>query len=106
MTAGQHGTETNPDLKKSAFNSFIPEQFGDRNSFTWNFENETFAINQDYELHEGCIMTKDCFVPECIIPMLKLGKRYDEFVAIIGYKEIDLKTEIPVALRKLLGLED
>lgn len=38
--------------------------------------------------------------------MLKLGKRYDEFVAIIGYKEIDLKTEIPVALRKLLGLED
>ena len=106
MTAGQQGTETNPDLKKVAFNSFIPEQFRDRNSFTWNFENETFAVNQDYELHEGCIMTKDCFVPECIIPRPKLGKRYDEFVAIMGYEEVDLKAEMPEALRKLLGLED
>lgn len=59
FNAGHQGTETNPDLKKIAFNSFIPEQFRDRNSFTWNFENETFAVNQDYELHEGYIMTKD-----------------------------------------------
>ena len=46
MTEGQQGTESNPDLKKVAFNSFIPEEFRDRNSFTWNFENETFAVNQ------------------------------------------------------------
>lgn len=105
MTEGQQGTETNPGLKKVAFNSFIPEQFRDRNSFTWNFENETFAVNQDYELYEGCIMTEDCFIPECIIPMLKLWKRYDEFVAIMGYEEVDLKAETPAALRKLLGLD-
>ena len=47
MTAGQQGTETNPYLKKVAFNSFIPEQFRDKNSFTWNFENETFAVNRN-----------------------------------------------------------
>lgn len=34
MTAGQQGTEANPGLKKVAFNSFIPEQFRGRNSFT------------------------------------------------------------------------
>lgn len=105
MTEGQQGTEQNPDLKKIAFNSFIPEKYRERNSFTWNFENETFAVNQDYELQEGCIMTKDCFVPEIIIPMPKLAKRYDEFVAIMGYEEVDLKAEMPAALRKLLGLE-
>ena len=27
MTEGQQGTESNPDLKKVAFNSFIPEEF-------------------------------------------------------------------------------
>lgn len=43
LTAGQQGTETHPDLKKVAFNSFIPEQFRDRNSFTWDFENETLC---------------------------------------------------------------
>ena len=105
MTTGQQGTESNPDMQKVAFNSFIPEQFRDRNSFTWNFENETFAVNQDYEIPAGCIMTKDCFVPECIIPMPKLAKRYDEFVAIMGYEQVDLKAEMPAALRKLLGLE-
>lgn len=106
MTAGQLGTERNPNLKKVAFNSFIPKQLRDRNSFTWNFENETFAVNQDYELHEDCIMTKDCFVPEFIIPMPKLGKRYDEFIAIMGYEEVNHIAEMPAALRKLLGLED
>ena len=29
-----------------------------------------------------------------------------EFVAIMGYEEVDLKAEMPAALRKLLGLED
>lgn len=37
--------------------------------------------------------------------MPKLGKRYDEFVAIMGYEQVDLKAEMPAALRKLLGLE-
>lgn len=105
MTAGQQGTESNPDIQIVAFNSFIPEQFRNRTSFTWNFEDETFAVNQSYELHNGCIMTKDCFVPEFILPMPNLSKRYDEFVTILGYTQMDLKAEMPAALRKLLGLE-
>lgn len=105
MTAGQQGTETNRELRKVAFNSFIPEQFRDRNSFTWDFENETFAVNQDYELHEGCIMTKDCFIPEIMIPMAKLSKRYDEFVAIMGYEEVDLESEITSILMRFLNCE-
>ena len=57
MTTGQQGTERNTDLNKVAFNSFIPEQFRGRNSFTWDFEQETFAVNQDYKLHAGYILT-------------------------------------------------
>ena len=105
MTEGQQGTESNPDLKKVAFNSFIPEEFRDRNSFTWNFENETFAVNQDYVLKSGCIMTKECFVPELIVPMPKLAKRFDEFVTIMDYEQVYLKAEMPDALSHLLGLD-
>lgn len=105
MTDGQQGTEQNFDIKKLAFNSFIPEKHRDYNSFTWNFENDTFAVNQDYVLQDGCIMTKDCFIPRFIIPMKGLHKRYNEFIAIMGYEEVDLKAEMPEALRKLLGLD-
>lgn len=105
LIPGQQGTETNPNLKKVAFDSFIPEQFRDRNSFTWDFENETFAVNQDYELPDGCIMTMDCYVPEAIIPMAKLSKRYDEFVAIMGYEEVELKSEMTSVLLTLFGLD-
>lgn len=102
MTKGQQGTEIAPDIKKAALNSFIPEQYRDRSSFTWNFENDTFCVNQPYVLHSGCIMSKDCFIPEIIIPMPGLGKRYNEFLSIIGYKEeyIDFSKE----LLKLFGL--
>lgn len=106
MSKGQHGTEFNPDLKKVAFNSFIPPKYQDQNSFTWNFENETFAVNQDFLLHDGCIMTEDDFLPEIIIPMSGLGKRYEEFISIMNYEEVDLKEEMPAGLRKLLGLDD
>lgn len=105
MTEGQQGTEMNPDIKKLAFNSFIPEKYREHSSFTWNFEADTFAVNQDYVLKDGCIMTKDCFIPEMIIPMKGLHKRFDEFVAILGYEEVDLKAEMPADLRKLLGLD-
>jgi hypothetical protein len=105
MTAGQQGTEQSPNLKKVAFSSFIPKKYIEYNSFTWNFENETFAVNQPYILHDGCIMTQDCFVPEMIFPMPGLKKRFDEFIAILGYEEVDLKAEMPAELRKLLGLD-
>ena len=106
MTANQQGTERYPDLKKDDFNHFIPEKFHDKNSFTWDFENETFSVNQDILLHDGCIITKDDFLPELIIPMPGLKKRYKEFIAIMNYEEVDLKSEMPEAIRKLLGLDD
>lgn len=105
MADGQQGTEQKPDIKKVAFHSFIPEKYRDYNSFTWNFETETFTVNQDYVLHDGCIMTKDDFIPQFIIPMQGLKKRYDEFIAIMGYEEVDLKSEMPEELKKMLGLE-
>ena len=105
MTEGQQGTEQNPDLKKIKFHSFIPERFREYNSFTWNFENETFAVNQDYLLQDGCIMTKDCFIPQCIFPMRGLGKRFEEFIAIMDYEEVDIKEGLPEELKKLLGLD-
>lgn len=88
INSAQETTELRPDVGKNLFHSFIPAKYRDYNSFTWNFESETFSVNQDYILHEGCIMTKDCFVPQCIIPMSGLRKKYNEFIAIIGCEEL------------------
>lgn len=71
----------------------------EHSSYTWNFEGDTFAVNQDYVLRDGCVMTKDCFVPKIIIPMNGLHKRFDEFVAVLGYEEVDLKAELPEDLK-------
>lgn len=105
MTDTQQGTEQNSSLKKVAFHSFIPERYRENSSFTWNFENETFSVNQPFVLQPGAIMTQDCFIPEMIIPMKGLGKRFEEFVAILGYEEVDLKSEMPEEMRRLLGLD-
>ena len=104
MTEGQQGTESNQDMKKVAFYSFIPEPYRSYNSFTWNFEDETFSVNQDYVLYDDCIMTTDCFVPQYVIPMQGLFGRYEEFIAILGYEEVNLVEEMPIMLRALLGL--
>lgn len=104
MSAGQQGVE-HSSFKKEEFLSFIPEKWQTNNSFTWNFENEMFAVNQEYELVDGAIMTSDCFVPVLMIPMPGLAARYDTFVEIMGYEEVNLKEEMPEELRKLLGLE-
>ena len=50
MTDGQQGTEHGQDMKKEKFNSFIPDKFREYNSFTWNFEAETFAVNKEINL--------------------------------------------------------
>lgn len=83
MTEDQQWVDETDNLRKVAYNSFIQEQYRDRNSFTW--DNETFAINQDYECHEDCIRTKDDFLPELILPMSKLSESFDELIAIMGY---------------------
>lgn len=104
MSAGQQGVEYNSFCKED-FLSFIPENCQANNSFTWNFEDEIFAVNQDYELVDGAIMSSDCFVPVLMIPMPGLAARYDAFIEIMGYEEVNLKDEMPEELRKLLGLE-
>ena len=105
MTECQQGTEHGQDMKKIKFHSFIPEKYREYDSFTWNFEAETFAVNQNYELKDGCIMTKDCFIPLVILPMHGLKKRYEEFIAILGYEETAWNPDdFPEELRGLLGL--
>ncbi len=108
LFGGQRGVEENLGLKKVAFNSFIPEQFRNRESFTWDFENETFTVNKDYVLPADAIMTVDSFVPELVTTMPGLGERFDEFRAIMGYEEVDLSAEIPGLMQEIceiLGAE-
>lgn len=105
MTDAQQGTEINTGMEKTKLYSFIPEKYRGYNSFTWNFENETFAANQDHILQNGEIMTADCFIPQVIAPMPGLRKHYKEFTAILGYEEVNLKAELPEALRKIFGLD-
>lgn len=96
MTEGQQGTEraTEELSDKSKFDGFIPEQYRNHTSYTWNFDDETFAVNQDYQLVEGAIMTEGCFVPTVIVPMPGLNKRWNEMTNLLGYEEINLKEEI------------
>jgi len=105
MTDGQQGTEFNFDMKQIAFNSFVPEKYRNYTSYTWDFEKETFAANQEYTLKDGAIMTEHCFVPIFIVPMPGLAKRYNEFIAILGYEEVETKSLFPESLRRLLGIE-
>lgn len=108
MTAGQQGTEEAVGLTKEMFHSFIPEAYRDKESFTWNFEDNIFSVNQDYHLVDGAIMTPDSFVPQVIIPMKELKNQYEEFLSIMSYKEFDMKDIVdafPDEIRKLFGLE-
>ena len=110
MTEGQQGTEQAIEelSDKSKFDCFIPEKYRNHTSYTWNFEDETFAVNQDYHLADGCIMTKECFVPEVIVPMPGLKKRWNEMTQLLGMEEVNLKDEIKKDMpdiAKLLGWE-
>ena len=104
MSAGQQGVEHSL-FRKEDFLSFIPEKWHAFNSFTWNFEDEVFAVNQEYELVDGAIMTSDCFIPILMIPMPGLADQYDNFLSLMDYEEVNLIEEMPEELRKLLGLD-
>lgn len=111
MTEGQQGTERAIEElsdKRKFFDSFIPEKYRNHTSYTWNFEDETFSVNQDYHLADGCIMTKECFVPEIIVPMPGLNKRWNDMTQLLGMEEVNLKEEIKNSMpgiAKLLGWE-
>ena len=63
MRPEQQGTEhiNGLGITKEKLADFIPEKYRSRQSFTWNFEDSTFAVNADYEYHpeRGEIMTMD-----------------------------------------------
>ena len=103
MTDNQQGTEIYTH-KKELFSNFIPDKHNDANSFTWNFENETFSVNQDYTLIPGAIMIKDNFIPEIIIPMPGLAKRYNEFIGVMGYHEENTKEILTNELKRFFRL--
>lgn len=68
MLDGQQGTEINLEINnKQKFISMFPseELMNSSSSFTWNFEDEIFAVNKEYikSGNPNEIMTKDCFIP-------------------------------------------
>ena len=104
MSERQQGTEhADESVKKIKFNSFIPEEHREKDSFTWNFEDNTFAVNRKYELKPGCIMSEDNFVPEVIVTMPGLGERYEEFIAIMGFEEFETMDIMDDLIKSLLG---
>jgi hypothetical protein len=109
MTDGQQGTEHGCGTldDRSKFERFIPKGYKDRTSYTWNFETETVSVNQNFKLMPGAIMSKDDFIPEVILPMPGLAKRWKEFYSLLGFEEIETKDIhiLPDALKKLLGLD-
>lgn len=104
MNSGQQGTQIVPAVKIEDFYDYIPEKYRDNTSFTWNFEDSTFTINEDYLLHPEAIMTKECFIPTVIIPMPGLGDNYKEFVARMGFEEVKIEGELTFS--SLVGIMD
>ena len=52
-------------------------------------------------------MTKECFVPEVVEPMPKLGKRFNEFIKLLNMEPVNLADEIRKdmpEIAKLFGL--
>ena len=93
MMPGQQGTELVPGIKKEDFESFIPEKYRDKDSFTWDFETETISVNQPYTAEKN-FMTKECFIPQVVEPMPKLGKKFDKFTKLLGMETVNLADEI------------
>ena len=93
MLDGQQGTEINLKLNdKSKFLDMFPseELMNSSSSFTWNFEDNLFAVNEEYikSGNSNEIMTKDCFVPLKIITYPGLSDKYNEMLSLMGYEEI------------------
>lgn len=92
MLDGQQGTEINLEINnKQKFISMFPseELMNSSSSFTWNFEDEIFAVNKEYikSGNPNEIMTQDCFIPIKIITYPGLSDKYNEMLSLIGYEE-------------------
>jgi len=108
MVGEQIGTQY-CDVPKEKFLAYIPKKYVNYTSYTWNFENDTIAMNQEYNMSKeaierGAIITKECFVAECIVPMPGLHSLYSKFLKLLDLEEItceELFSGLPDPLRKL-----
>ena len=71
-------------LDKEEFAQFFPAKkyMTDYNSYTWNFDTNTFIVNQDQKVkveESGEIR----YLPEVIVPMPKLSRKYREFMDLL-----------------------
>lgn len=106
MMPGQEGTQIIPELNREDFENFIPQKYRDKSSFTWDFEAESISVNHSYMAINN-FMTKECFVPEIVEPMPKLGKRFNEFTKLLNMEPVNLANEIRKdmpGIAKLFGL--
>ncbi len=71
-------------LEKEEFAQFFPEKkyMTDYNSYTWNFDTNTFIVNQEQKA-KGNERGEVRFLPELIIPMPKLSRKYREFMDLV-----------------------
>ena len=71
-------------LEKEELAQFFPEKkyMTDYNSYTWNFDTNTFIVNQDKKV-KGGESGEIRFLPEVIIPMPKLSRKYREFMDLL-----------------------
>ncbi|WP_408071841.1 hypothetical protein [Butyrivibrio sp. JL13D10] len=71
-------------VRKEIFEPFFPKKkfMTDYNSYTWDFDSEIFIVNQDKRTY----ITEDGemrYMPELIIPMPNLSRKYKEFMNIV-----------------------
>ncbi len=72
-------------LDKDFIASFFPSKkyLEDYNSYTWNFDLNTFVVNQEQKIDASADADSIKFLPELIVPMPKLSRKYKEFMNLI-----------------------
>lgn len=93
MKDNQRGTEINLSIgDKIKYASMFPSQelMESSTSFTWNFEDNLFAVNEEYTMSgkPNEIMTEDCFIPVKIVTFSGLSEKYDEMKSLMGYEDV------------------
>lgn len=93
MKDNQHRTEINLSIgDKIKYASMFPSQelMDSSSSFTWSFEDNLFAVNEEYNLPDNpdAIMTEDCFIPVKIVTFPGLSDKYEEMKSLMGYEDV------------------
>lgn len=90
-TEGQNGTEKK-DCCKEKMLKYIPSQYYENTCFSWDFEQETITINEDYvKSNPNAIVTEEDFKACKTISMPGLKGLYDNFIKDLEYEEVNFK---------------